>query len=184
MSDEMIVKHCAPTLAGIKTGNMFLMKHTGEGNVTKEIRELNYILVKKGLRVLPLRITAEHVLVYIYRPDYLEKDLSDPLARKILIEKGYESVNANRCIRQLIAHFRDDKEFPHEVGLFLGYPPKDVSGFMNSPHDGVKCCGCWKSYSEPEKAEITFRNYKRCTEVFQMLNRQGKTLEQLAVVCA
>ncbi|MDO4467918.1 MAG: DUF3793 family protein [Bacillota bacterium] len=184
MSDEMIVKYCAPTLAGIKTGNMFLMKRKGEENVTNEFRKLNKMMVKKGLCIIPFRNTTEHVLVYLFRPDYLEKDLLDPMAQKILKEKGYECVNANRCICQLIDRFKNNKEFPHEVGLFLGYPPKDVLGFINSPNVGVKCCGCWKAYSEPEKAESIFRKYKRCTEVFQKLNSLGKTLEQLIVVCA
>lgn len=184
MSEEMIVKHCAPTLAGIKTGNMFLLKCTSESNINQEIRELNCKLVKKGLRVLPLRYTAKHVLIYIYRPNHLEKDLSDPLARKILKDKGYEFTNANGCICQLIRRFKNNNDFPHEVGLFLGYPPADVSGFINDPCEGVKCCGCWKAYSNPEKAKSTFHKYKRCAEQFQNMSKLGKTLEQLTVVCS
>ncbi|MDO4482454.1 MAG: DUF3793 family protein [Bacillota bacterium] len=181
MSEETIVNQCAPTLAGIKTGNMFSVKYSDEKEILQNIRELNHVLVKKGVRVIPLQKTSNRILIYIYRPDYLERDLLHPLAQRILKEKGYELVSSDRCICQLIRNFRNDSEFPHEVGLFLGYPPADVSGFINSPCEGVKCCGCWKSYSDPEKAEETFIKYRKCTDILQNMNKQGKTLEQLTV---
>ena len=74
-----------------------------------------------------------------------------------------------------------DEGFPHEIGLFLGYPPSDVECFMKDPYKGVKCCGCWKAYSEPEKAVKIFRKYKQCTEIYREMNKNGKTLAQLAV---
>ena len=38
------------------------------------------------------------------------------------------------------------KSFPHEIGLFLGYPAEDVAGFIS--HKGHDFCysGYWKVY--------------------------------------
>ncbi len=182
MSEELIIEHCSPTLAGIKTGSMFSVRVTEETDINREVRELNKTLRKKGLRVIPLKKTDEYALIYIYRPDHLKKDLNDPQALSILKERGYEPENPECCIVQLVRHLKSDEVFPHEIGLFLGYPPSDVECFMKHPRKGVKCCGCWKAYSEPEKAQKTFVRYRECTEAYRKMNKDGKSLAQLAVI--
>lgn len=181
VSDQMIIEYCSPTLAGIKTGNMFSVKMEQGMDVNMEMRELNIMLRGKGLRVIPLKKTARYALIYMYRPDYLKKDLSNPRAVSILNEKGYDCCSPECCIAQLVKHLKEDGTFPHEVGLFLGYPPSDVECFMKHPCEGVKCCGCWKVYSEPEAARKTFSRFQRCTQVYHDMSKKGKTLAQLAV---
>ncbi len=181
MSEKLIIEHCSPTLAGIKTGSMFSVKITEETDLLEEIRELNRTLREKGLRVILLKETDQYALIYIYRPDHLKKDLNDPWAFHILRDKGYEWKSPEKCLVQLIGRLRNGGMFPHEIGLFLGYPPSDVECFMKDPCEGVKCCGCWKAYSDPEKANDTFRKFKRCTELFREMNNNGKSLAQLAV---
>ena len=64
MSEEIIIKHCSPTLAGIKTGSMFSVGITENNDINKEVRELNNLLRRKGLRVIPLKKTKERALIY------------------------------------------------------------------------------------------------------------------------
>ena len=99
MSEELIIEHCSPTLVGIKTGNMFPVRVTEDADINAEIRELNKALRVKGLRVIPLKKTDEYALIYLYRPDYLKKDLNDPQALSILKERGYEPENPECCMR-------------------------------------------------------------------------------------
>ena len=181
MPEEIIIQKCAPTLAGIKSGSLFSVKMTNKTDIYSEVRELNLILRKKGLRVLPLKTTKEYALIYLYRPTHLKKDLKDPKALSILRKRGYDYSNPDFCIVQLVEHLKSDESFPHEIGLFLGYPPSDVECFMNNTRKGVKCCGTWKAYSDPEKAERTFKRYKECTDNYWEMNKKGKTLSQLAV---
>ena len=54
MSEENLVRQCAPTLAGIKTGTIFPVSFETKAELTTDIRDLNRILVPKGLRLLPL----------------------------------------------------------------------------------------------------------------------------------
>ena len=122
---DALIRYCSPTLAGIKTGNLFSLRTGGE-DITPEIRELNRLLVKKGLRLLPLRKTEKSTLIYIYRPEMLREDLAHPEAASILEEKGYPCGNPNFCVVALIRHLVSDESFPHEIGLFLGDPPHDV----------------------------------------------------------
>ncbi len=182
MSEEMIIEYCSPTLAGIKAGSMFSVRVTEGTDLYEEVRELNNELREKGIRVIPLKKSSKNALIYIYRPDRLRNDLNDPRALSILRKKGYEPQNPECCIVQLVRHLNCDKTFPHEIGLFLGYPPSDVECFMKHPCKGVKCCGNWKAYSEPEKAQKMFVKFRKCTEVYRKLNKNGKSLAQLAVM--
>ena len=50
------------------------------------------------------------------------------------------------------ARLRRESDFPHEVGLFLGYPPRDVEGFIREKARRAKCTGAWKVYGDEEAA--------------------------------
>ena len=80
------------------------------------------MLVPKGLCLLPLRFTEKSALLYLYRPCDLERDLQDRLATEILQHAGYACTGSEQCLMQLIERLRAYDEFPHEIGVFLGYP--------------------------------------------------------------
>ncbi len=181
ISEEIIIKYCSPTLAGIKTGNLFSVKNGNAPDIRRDVRELNELLKKKGLRVTTLKETKEYTLIYVYRPDRLRQDLQNPVALNILKHKGYSVDGTEYTLTQLSNRLRGDASFPHEIGLFLGYPPSDVECFIRNPEKGVKYCGCWKAYSEPEKARRIFDMYKRCTQTYHEMNKKGKSLAQLTV---
>lgn len=177
---QSLVEYCAPTLAGIKTGNIFSVR-SDRIKVNNEIRKLNRILVCKGLRLIPIRNKGDSMLIYLYRPERLTHDLDDPGAEEILREKGYPCGNSNCCLVELVKHLKNDINFPHEIGLFLGYPPSDVKGFMEDPRKGVKCVGCWKVYSNECEAQKIFDKYKKCTAIYSKESERGKHLESLIV---
>ena len=180
MLENMLVEFCSPTLAGIKTGNLFSVRTNGE-NINGEIKTLNTILIKNGLRLIPLQKKDDFALFYLYRPERLKSAFVLPDNRSILEEKGYPCGNPDRCVVELIRRLVTDEKFPHEIGVFLGYPPCDVRGFMKSPHEGVKCVGCWKVYGNQKEAERTFEKYKICSAAYKREISKGKTLESLIV---
>ena len=55
MSEEMLVCHCSPTLAGLKTGSLFSCPYSSQKMIIKEIREFNQKLTQKGIRIIPVR---------------------------------------------------------------------------------------------------------------------------------
>ena len=177
MSEELIVRHCAPTLANLKTGSLFVCPITDRPSFFSSLRSLNELLVPKGLRALPLRIREYSALAYLYRPSRLKKDLEDPAAIKILQDHGYSCYG--RCLPKLIERIRASEEFPHEIGLFLGYPPEDVQGFLD--HRPCKCSGCWKVYGDENKAKKTFDLYKKCERVYCQQLARGIDIKRLTV---
>jgi len=180
MSDEMLILHCSPTLAGLKTGSIFRCEYDSVEELKRQIRDLNRRLAAKGLCILPLSI-GKTALIYVYRPSRLMKDLQDEYASSLLEELGYEQPTPSRCIVELMQRLKKRGDFPHEIGLFLGYPPEDVEGFIKDGADGSKCVGFWKVYGDEEKAKATFAKYRKCTDLYIRQMEKGSTIDRLAV---
>ena len=184
MSDDYLVRNAAPTLAGIKTGSLFTCPCTNRQTLIQWARGLNRKLRHKGLRILPLRFSSSKALIYLYRPGQLARDLSGQEAAGILTGCGYEAPchgDCSRCLAKLARRLQERQEFPHEIGLFLGYPPEDVQGFMENKACHSKCVGCWKVYGDEEAAKRKFAQYKKCTRLYCDRWASGQDVEGLAV---
>ena len=181
MSEDILIRQGAPTLAGIKTGSLFPCPCEDREALLDDIRQLNRRLSPKGLCLLPIRFLAGQALLYLYRPAELRRDLRDAQASELLHQAGYGNESCAHCVARLVRRFRESGEFPHEVGLFLSYPPEDVKGFIDHRANNFKCAGLWKVYGDEEKARSLFAKYRKCTEIYCALWQNGSKLEQLAV---
>ena len=181
MSEDYLVRNCAPTLAGLKTGSIFTCPCEDQKLLLNAIRQLNRRLCHKGLRLLPLRFSDRKALLYLFRPARLRRDLSHPLAQHLLRCHGYEAGSCEKCVVRLAKKLRRRGDFPHEIGLFLGYPPEDVQGFICQGPDCCKCTGCWKVYGDPEAAQRKFAQFKHCTSVYRRRWSETGDLDRLAV---
>lgn len=181
MSEGLVIQHCSPTLAGLKTGSLFSCPCQSEEEARREVRRLNQILVPKGLSVLPLRCVNGRALIYLYRPAWLRRDLAQEDVSALLERMGYTCISPDRCLMELMRRLREEDGFPHEIGLFLGYPPEDVWGFIEHGGKGCKCVGCWKVYGDPEQAQKRFALYQRCTESYCRQWSSGASIERLAI---
>jgi len=166
MSEEQVVRNCAPTLAGLKTGNLFACPYENREDLLDFLRSLNRRLGKKGVRAVPLRIRQDRALIYLYRP-------------ALLSSCGYNCRGGSRCLTRLARRLKQQEDFPHEIGLFLSYPPEDVKGFLE--HKPCKCVGCWKVYENEEADKKTFAKYKACTRVYCRQLASGIDIERLTV---
>ena len=181
MPEELIVRHCSPTLAGIKTGNIIACHEAGAEENRDFVRYLNSILVPKGLRAMLFSRGGDRSeMIYVYRPEKLKKDLSDETAREILKKADYPVDNATHCVIKLLQRLRQNRGFPHEIGLFLGYPAVDVRGFIR--HGECKCTGLWKVYeSDTDQAQKMFARCRHCTKAYLQRNREGWSLSRLTI---
>ena len=179
MSEEMIVRYCSPTLAGIKTGSLFSAAFASKREQVETLRSWNHLLCQKGLRAVPFGCGNGRTAVYVYRVSRLGTDLQKAAVRNILGKRGYDCDRPERCIARLAQKLKSGVEFPHEIGLFLGYPPEDVSGFINK--EKCKLTGAWKVYGDKTRAEKLFAQYKKCTQIYSELFHSGRSVERLTV---
>lgn len=111
----------------------------------------------------------------------LEKDLKASETKKFLKSLGYRTETPESCIFSLIGRLSKSKEFPHEIGFFLGYPPEDVFGFIHNNASDFKSVGYWKVYGDENKAQKTFDKYKKCKKIYLKEYSNGIDIERLTV---
>ena len=87
--------------------------------------------------------------------------------------------SCQELLRQLSRRLCLEREFPHEIGVFLGYPLEDVVGFIRNRGRNYTCCGYWKAYGDPEAAQKRFDQYRRCTAACCEQFRKGTAITQL-----
>ncbi len=181
MFADLLIRHGAPTLAGLKTANLFPCRLIPRAALLRELRDTNQVLVPRGLRLLPLRLEEDRALLYLFRPDRLRRDLSAHTAQRLLDQAGYPNCQILPCLRELRRRLESGTGFPHEIGLFLGYPPEDVQGFICHQGRGCKLTGCWKVYGDEQAARQCFAAYRSCTESYCRRRARGEGLAGLAV---
>lgn len=179
--DRYIIEYCAPTLAGMKTGGMFRIKFSSESKMNAEIQNMKNILKPKKVFLTVLKSTGTNALIYVFREDKLKNDLKNPDLDNLLDELGYSKGGINTVLRQLKERMTENGDFPHEIGAFLGYPPKDVIGFVKNKGSNCLCSGWWKVYHDAENAKKMFLKFDKCRELYKKLYLSGKTALQLAV---
>ena len=181
MCEDTLIRCCAPTLAGIKTGSLFSFPYPTPREMGADLRALNALLGSRGLRLLPLRYGDGRALLYLFRPAKLRRDLRAACAEELLREAGYDGLRPEQCLKRLCLRLREGTDFPHEIGLFLSYPPEDVRGFIENKARNYKYLGYWKVYGDERKARQTFEQYRKCTDTYCKSLRAGRSLAELAV---
>lgn len=181
MIENGIIKHCAPVLAGLKSANMFNYKFLNIDELHMEMSKENKKLNEKGVYVDVLKINASSALVYVYRKKMLEDDLAREEVSLMLEKYGYSDGGLEYCLDRLKEKLRSYEVFPHEVGLFLGYPLQDVQGFIEQKGQNYLFCGIWKVYSNETEAKKLFRKYRKCTDIYQKLFEEGRSIKYLTI---
>ena len=180
MPNELIIEQCAPTLAGLKAANLFSYRYEDVQDVISGLRELNNTLSYKGIRFIPIQFKNDRALIFCYRKEMLKEVLSDSESVKMLEELGYSNGSLASFISQLRTRLLGES-FPHEIGLFLGYPCEDVRAFMRSSRDGCQYVGTWKAYGNVERAKSAHERFRKCTKVYKRCYENGASLEKLTI---
>ncbi|MBN7773415.1 DUF3793 family protein [Clostridium aminobutyricum] len=184
MLEKMVIEHCAPTLAGLKTGDLFNYNFEDYQNAQESIRQLSGLLNKRGIYLEVLFEREKSLLIYVYRENKLSSDLSCPMIREFLENQGYNSTDiktALALLKRRIASNITKTGFPHEIGVFLSYPLQDVKGFIENAGSNCKHCGYWKVYQDEDKAINLFRKFDKCKQVYHHLCGQGSDIVKLTV---
>lgn len=182
MLEAKIIKHCAPTLAGMKTANLFNYRFSSLQSLQEEVFASNETLNRKGVYIEIMRIRDSKALLYVYRRMRLEKDLMNQEAIELLSHYGYEDKTADAAIAHLKQRLEESDCFPHEIGLFLSYPIEDVIGFIEHQGRDCKCCGLWKVYCNEKDTMKLFETFKNCTSIYMRLFELGSSMLQLTMV--
>ena len=182
MIERFLIEHCSATLASIKAANLCNMTFSSKEELEDQISYWSACLEPKGIHIFVLREHETRALVYVYREGLLQKELENPENAVFLKSYGYENTDIAYALNRLKTRVAECKEgFPHEIGVFLGYPLNDVLGFIKNHGSNCKGMGDWKVYGDLGEAQKTFAKFKKCREIYANLWHQGRTIWQLTV---
>lgn len=180
MSSEIVVRNCAPTLAGLKAGSLFSVQGEQE-ELEQAVKRLDAALAVKGVRAVLLRRSCRGVsLVYLYRERKLGDILADGEVQRFLAEYGYTDFALDSCLKRLGERL-ELEDFPHDVGVFLDYPLADIRAFIAKHGLDCPCSGCWKAYTNVQEAQRKFAAFKRCTALYCRWVDAGADLTRLTL---
>lgn len=91
----------------------------------------------------------------------MEKVLVNKRCINFLKFVGYPSdYELNDYMDELVFRLQSE-EFPHEIGVFLGYPLKDVLGFMGYGKNELVEVRNWRIYGDKEISYEVYNNFMR-----------------------
>lgn len=174
-----IANQCAPVLAGVKPSNMLVLEN-------KHIRDVVRVLEGTGLSWRCLYVGEEKNIWLLYRKEAMEETVLGKEQMLFLREWGYEEDTLEKMLMKFSQRFRQYRKdrnlpFPHEMGVFLGYPMADVKGFIKYEGKNYLYCGYWKVYENVEDRKELFRTYEEIRKVFVEEARKGKNLWQITM---
>ena len=181
MLEKYLIEHCAPTLASLKSASLFCVHGIDKIELECQLEHLNRQLQKKGILIMALRRKKNRALIYVCRKSHLQADLHKAGVTEFLSGYGYNTSNLRDTLERLKKRLGQCGSFPHEIGIFLGYPLGDVVGFIRNEGKNCNCCGCWKVYCNEYETQKLFAQFQKCREIYGRLWNQGRTVWQLTV---
>lgn len=136
--------------------------------------EKGYLLKKLSLNAFCVYEEAGFLTLLLYRKELLEKHLMHPSIDDFLHCAGYRlhgTIGEKLCsLKQRYSI----TEYPHEIGVFLGYPLGDVCGFIQNKGKNYKLCKYWKVYDDVQHSQRLFAQIDRAkTNAMQSLSAAG-----------
>lgn len=145
----------APTVNGIKLSEFLAISET----LFKEVYP-RYFEGNNSTIMVTVRVLEKKRQVLVYNRKCLKDVLSQRDVKEFLETLGYtKDMAVESCIERLARRMRGRK-FPHEIGLFLGYPAKDVIGYMGLNSLAHNKTMGWRMYGDTSESEKIYSRYK------------------------
>ena len=179
---------------GVKPGELLRVRHCYAGVNAEGLRVCLYrsdIYGILGLDYVELKVEAESSLVLFYDSETLAATLSERRNAMWLARMGYPVADAQERVppvggspstaavdghlSSMLEHLvsrAGECDLPHEVGIFIGYPLKDVAGFMRNIPSTPVHNGVWRVYGDAHESLVRMKEYAQIeTEAREALQR-------------
>lgn len=167
--ETKLALQCAPLITGIKISNLLIVSTEDEGNVRT-------ILKRTGISHYRLLRQDNKTTYLLFYRSKLSAYLQDSEVQEMLSKNGYETDSLGQIMRRFQKRYEtymsEGEQFPHEMGLLLGYPVEDVIGFMENNGKNYLYSGYWKVYSDVSTKKALFQKYEDAVDdVIRLLDK-------------
>ena len=164
--EETVLACAAPALCGIKPASLFSLTGPRLKRERAKLARWSAEFAAMGRRIQVIRRSEDLFLCFAYDRQLLERTLGGREQVRYLSQKGYPVRQGwDSVCAELFARLSrgDSGSFPHEIGLFLGYPLSDVIAFEQDGGRRSKYTGSWQVYGNVEEACRRMKLYKECS---------------------
>lgn len=174
--DSILIAHCAPVIANLKVSNLLEINKNQLGKLLKYLKGRSihcYILFEEN----------DRLIILLYREKKIKGLLKNSTYREIFINAGYPNTEVSSVLFNLKERYKDFKngnaDFPHEMGLLLGYPLEDVKGFVIHKGKNCLCNGYWKVYENASEKKRIFEAYSNAQNELCKMLCQGRKMPEI-----
>ena len=171
--ERRLIFYASPTLTKLKVACIYNLNDLDD--LEECIQYYNELLNKKDIYLKVLKIKGRS-MIYVYQKEKLNKLCACKQIQNIFKQYDYNCTSLDTLILDLQKRL-NDYDFPHEIGLLLGYPMTDVLGFIEGKE--YLSVGYWKVYSHVKNCQHTFDKYHKCTHELCKRFNQGESVEQI-----
>ncbi len=157
--ENFLLINISQVLAGIKPASTICLKKDKSNSYNKWIKYGMDFIRFIGLEFIELRENKELLVLLIYNEAKLEESILKEENKMFLKSLGYDEGDNIKCHIYKLKERYELYHCPHELGLFLGIPIKDVKDFMNCTEKKCLLCGYWKVYNDDNTAKQVFSLY-------------------------
>ena len=171
-----LILQCAPLLAGLKISNLLITRKEYEEDVLE-------IFADTGIAVYKLYENEEKMTLFLYQEENFSDYMISEKARHFLHWMGYEPDKPEKIVEHFASRYRHymqgGRDFPHEMGLLLGYPTADVYGFVIHRGKNFLYSGYWKVYDDLPETLERFQAFDRAKEKMIRMVSAGAGIRQI-----
>jgi hypothetical protein len=175
-----LMLECAEVLAGVKPANLISVGNRPQpcGRNLYQLWQSHHSELAArlaGLTIKVLQTKEKSLLLLCYNNNHLERHLAHAGIRALLHKAGYAAdASKEGLLDELCRRIKNSDSFPHEIGLFIGYPAKDVAAFMGLIKLPFACQCLWKVYGNPKQSLDLAEQFRCCRQRMGVVLRTGK----------
>ncbi|AJA47464.1 hypothetical protein CPAST_c13850 [Clostridium pasteurianum DSM 525 = ATCC 6013] len=177
---NLITYAISPTIAGYKPSSIITISNQNKGMYDLWYKYGDEYIDNINLKVFEIMRKENLIILLFYNEKLLSQILFHENNMNFLLKFGYSNLMSLDMCLQLLKYRYQYMACPHEVGIFLGIPVKDVEAFIDC--NGKQCilCGYWKVYHDREKALKVFESYDKTREnVVRLLKQKVEPIEMI-----
>lgn len=177
--ENQLILQCAPLIVGLRISNLFIVPN-------RDVRRICMLLRDSSISYYIIHRTAEKTTMFLFYPDRLETYFQDSDVRRFLSGMGYHNFGLREVMFGFCKRYADyrcgTEDFPHELGLLLGYPLEDVEGYIRNEGDNALYTGYWKVYAHVAEKCRLFRMFELAKETLIALVNNGVSVPEIIEV--
>ena len=169
-------------ISGLKVSNLFIVQD----------KDLDYLLSLLNEMNMSWKILfhgKKKTTLLLYKEEALREYFSDVRVKEVMKNAGYgrkfvDDENIDMLMEIFCGRYqrymKTKRQFPHEMGLFLGYPVEDVEGYLSNNGENSLYTGYWKVYENVEEKFRLFKSFEAAKENIIRFLAQGVSIKNIA----